>query len=71
MPEFIETAGRVFQIDHEPTDVPPDLHCARRIIITIVSGPPLEQEEYERITAQVIADIVGQGIDVIGWGTPD
>jgi hypothetical protein len=61
---YVELADRVFSITITP-DTPG--HLRRQVLIAVESGPGLTEQEYKQITASVVADLVSQGVDVIGW----
>lgn len=66
MIRYIETSNRVFAWEVTP-DTEPELVRPRTITITIVSGPPLSLEEYQRLSARLVAELVGEGVIVHSW----
>lgn len=65
MKQFIELADRVFS--YEITPDTPGI-CRRTMTVEVESGPPLTREEYDRVTAAVVAEMVAAGSVVYGWG---
>lgn len=67
---FVEIQGpprRVFRVRLTP-DTPGV--CRRSVTVTVEAGPPMEfdRDELDGIMARFVADLVGRGIDVVGWG---
>ncbi len=65
MTTYVELEDRVFGFSVEP-DTPGT--CRRTLTIWVESGAPLSEEEYRRISAWCVAELVGGRADVIGWG---
>lgn len=66
---FIELPDRVFRVEMAPGTETPG-HCRRTFSFTVESGPPLDfdsEEELDGFTARLVAELVGGGVDVIGW----
>lgn len=67
-PQFVETADRVlgWQVSGPPTG-----RCRRTIKVWVERGPGLTRDEYERMSAAVVADLVAGGSDVFSWSAAE
>jgi hypothetical protein len=66
--EYLVLADRVIEARVEP-DTPG--FRPRTPTLTVVSGPPLTVEEYRRVSAAVVAELVGRGCVVHSWCAPE
>jgi hypothetical protein len=66
--EYWELGDRVIEARVEP-DTPGV--CRRTLTLTVVSGPPLTLGEYRRVSAALVAELVGRGDVVHSWSAPE
>jgi hypothetical protein len=64
MVRYVKTPTHVFRFEVTP-DTPG--RCRRTVRIHIESGPPLDEDDYRRISAKLVAELVGFGCDVYRW----
>lgn len=67
MTRLIETDSRVFELTITPGDDVPG-KVMRTASLTQISGEPLTDEEWLATLNRCVAELVSEGIDVIGWG---
>jgi len=63
--EFLEFSDRVVRVEITPDG---EGFIRRTMTAEVVSGPPFTLEEYEAISAAVVADMISRGCDVCRWG---
>ena len=67
MIQYLEAGDRLLRCELLPDDVPTE--CRRRTLtVSVLSGAELTVDEWQRISAGLIAELVGEGIDVRSWG---
>lgn len=68
---FVEHDGRIFAVTLTrpwwSRFVPRRVRCRQNLDLEVVAGPDLTEEEANRISAAIVAQLVGGGCDVHWW----